>query len=531
VLPERQPEAAPPLQITPAPEEPTEESRQIVKVHDVEIEGATVYPAALLTEFYAGIVDRPTALGDITSVIQRIQAKYRGDGYFLTVVRGTVEPEGDAVNVHIRVVEGFISSVKLDGDIGPAGVQVYRFLDKLTGSRPTKIKDVERALLLAQDVPGVSVRAVLRPGTGEPGAVDLIAQVGRAPFSGLGLYDNRASPLAGPSELLLGGYANSFTSFGERSELIVYDTPFNDQQVFGQAALEGFVGASGLKLRGFVGYGPSNPGGPLAQSGFKGQLLLAGLSTSYPLIRTRPLSLYLSAAFDISQSQIDLIGSPSRQESNLRIVRLGENLTFQDDTLGLGITGANLLTATFHQGIDGLGSSRNSDTANSPRFGNVVDFHKLSGELTRVQDLFQVSKYQFALKLSIGGQYTDDILPPSEKYFVGGTRFGRGFFSGEVTGDRALGSTVELQINTGIEFPWRIGLQPYWFYDNGLTWDLDPAQASHRIESTGIGLRIAPKPQVSGEVELTHRFTRQPAGANTSREGANAILTSIIVHF
>lgn len=500
-------------------------------VHSVFVDGATVYPAPALAPFYSDIIDRPTRMGDIAALIQRIQAKYRSDGYFLTVVRGTIEPMSSAADLHIRVVEGFISSVKLDGDIGPAGVQVYRFLDTLTNVHPANIKDVERAMLLAQDVPGVSVRAVLRPGTGEPGAVDLIAQVGRVPFNGFFQYDNRGSPFAGPSELLVGGYANSFTSIGERSQIIVYDTPFNDEQVFGQAALEGFVGASGLKLRGYVGYGPSNPGGPLAQNGFTGRLLLAGISASYPLFRTRPMSLYLSAAFDVSQSRIDFGTAASQQESDLRIVRLGENLTFQDDTLGLGVTGANLIAATFHQGIEGLGSSRNSDTVTSPRQGNLVDFRKVSGELTRVQDLFQLSDYQFVLKLSVGGQYTGDVLPPSEKYFVGGTRFGRGFFSGEVTGDRALGSTVELQVNTSITSPWRIGLQPYWFYDNGLTWDLDPAQASHRIESSGIGVRIAATPQVSGEVELAHRFTRRPTGINTSPESPNVILTGITAHF
>jgi hemolysin activation/secretion protein len=532
-IPERQPQAAPPLQITPAPELPAEESHRIVTIHAVDIDGATVYATTDLAAFYSGIIDRPIEMGEVAGVVERIQAKYRGDGYFLTVVRGTIEPANNTVTLRIRVVEGFISSVKLDGDIGPAGVQVYRFLEKLTNTRPANIRDVERGLLLAQDVPGVSVRAVLRPGTGEPGAVDLIAQVGRKPFDAFLQFDNRASPFAGPGELLLGAYANSFTSIGERTEVIIYDTPFNDQQVFGQAAVEGFVGSSGLKLRGYVGYGSSNPGGGLASVGFAGRLLLAGISASYPLIRTRPLSLSLTAAFDIEQSEIDTqtAGVTSRQSnSDLRVIRLGESLTFQDDSGGLGLTGANLVAFTAHQGIEGLGSTRNNDPL-APRTGNRNDFRKFSGEITRVQDLFQVSDFLFALKLSAGGQYTDDILPPTEKYFAGGTRFGRGFFSGEVTGDRALGTTIELQVNTAVEVPWHIGLQPYVYYDNGLTWDLDNGRASHRVESTGIGLRAAPTPQVSAEVELSHRFTRQPTGANVSREGANVLFVGATARY
>jgi hemolysin activation/secretion protein len=533
-LPPVQPRALPPLQLAPAPLLPEEQSRQIVTVRMVDLEGASVYTPAELAILYSGFVDRPVPLGDVAAAIQGIQSKYRGDGWFLTVVRGTFEPLGDGVALHIHVVEGFISSVKIDGDIGPAGALVYRFLEKLTATRPTNIRDVERALLLAQDVPGVSARAVLRPGTGDPGAVELVAQVGRKPFDGFVQYDNRAAPFTGPSELLVGAHANSFTSFGERTELVVYDTPFNDHELFGQGTVEGFIGSSGLQLRGYLGYGPSNPTGALAAIGYHGRQLLGGVSTSYPIIRTRPVSLYILGYFDVFQGEIDALGAngvETRQSNtDLRILRLGENLLFQDETGGLGLTGANAFSATLSKGIEGLGSGRNNSPL-TPRVGMRNDFTKLAGELTRVQDLFQVEDYQFALKLSIGGQFTDDILPPTEKFFLGGNRFGRGFFSGEVTGDRAFGSSTELQVNTGIDVPWHIALQPYLFYDVGFGWDLDATHASHELESTGIGVRASFAPQFSTELELTHRFTLQPNGANVTPLGANVIYVGASAHF
>jgi len=530
-IPPEQPRALPPLPITPAPELPQEQAGQIVTIHKVTVEGSTVYPQAELEAFFAGITNKPTRMGDVAGLIGQLQAKYRGDGYFLTVVRGNVDRD----TLRVRVVEGFINSVKLDGDIGPAGVQVYRFLAKLTEERPARISDVERALLLSQDVPGISIRAVLRPGSGEPGAVDLIAQVGRKPFDGFVQVDNRASPFAGPWEMLVGASANSFTSFGERSEAIIYDTPFNDEQIFGQATLEGFVGGSGLKLRTYVGYGPSNPGGALASTGFHSTTLLAGIGASYPIIRTRPLSLFINLAFDISQNEVETNVAGVRETQsidNLRIVRLGENLTFQDDTLGWGQTGANLFNLTVHQGLDGLGAQLGPPAGS--RAGASLGFTKLSGELTRVQDLFQAGNFQFALKLSAGGQYSGDILPSSETYFLGGTRYGRGFFSGEVTGDSAIGTTVELQVNTSVDVPWHIGLQPYLYYDNGRAWDNSPtptAIPSQHLSSAGIGVRGALSPQISAEVELAHRITRQPTGANVSPEGANVILTGVTARF
>jgi hemolysin activation/secretion protein len=531
-LPEAQPRAVPPLLPTPAPGAPEVPAGPPITVQAVDIRGATAYTPGELEPYYSGIIGKSVPLGQISAVLQQIQSKYRNDGYVLTVVRGTVEPVDGRSTLRIRVVEGFISDVKIDGDIGPAGILVYNFLNKLTSIRPVNIADIERALLLAQDVPGVSVRAVLRPGTGEAGAVELVGQVGRKPFGGFVQYDNRGAPFAGPHELLVGAQANSFTSAGERTEVILYDTPFNKQQMFGQAAIEGFAGSSGLKLRTYAGYGPSEPGGPLGQAGFRSRLLIAGASAAYPIIRTRPLSLNVSLAFDISRAEISNLSDPTtgdRQRQSLdelRIVRLGETLDFQDQTFGTGLVSANTVAFTLHEGLSGLGASTTGD-----RPGTRLDFFKLTGELTRVQNLFSVGGALVALKLSAGGQYTGDILPSNEKYFLGGTKFGRGFFSGEITGDRAAGTTAELQLNTSTDWPVRLGLQPYLFYDNGWAWNLAPGDLDQHVESAGIGIRISFTTQFSLELEGAHRFTRHPTGQDVSREGSEAGLVTFIARF
>ena len=530
-VPEAQPRAVPPLLPTPAPGAPEVPAGPPVTVQAVDIQGATAYKPSELEPYYSGIVGKSVPLGEISGVLQGIQAKYRNDGYVLTVVRGTVEPVGGRSTLRIRVVEGFISDVKIDGDIGPAGILVYNFLNKLTSIRPVNIADIERALLLAQDVPGISVRAVLRPGTGEAGAVELIGQVGRKPFGGFAQYDNRGAPFAGPHELLLGAQANSFTSAGERTEVILYDTPFNKQQMFGQADVEGFVGASGLKLRAYAGYGPSEPSGPLGEIGFHSRLLIAGASASYPIIRTRPITLNVNLAFDVSRAEISqaVLGSNARMQQSLddlRIIRLGETLDFQDQTFGTGLVSANTVALTAHEGLSGLGASTTGD-----RPGTRLDFFKATGELTRVQNLFGFSGGLVALKLSVGGQYSGDILPSNEKYFLGGTKYGRGYFSGEITGDRALGTTAELQLNTSTEWPLALGLQPYLFYDTGWAWNLAPGDLDEHVKSAGVGIRFSFTQQVSLELEADRRLTRTPTGANVSPLSPYAGFVTLIVRF
>ena len=49
------------------------------------------------------------------------------------------------------------------------------------------------------------------------------------------------------------------------------------------------------------------------------------------------------------------------------------------------------------------------------------------------------------------GQWSDNILPPAEQFYLGGSRFTRGYYAGQVPGDKALAATTELQLNTGFE--------------------------------------------------------------------------------
>src|SRR5260221_12144960 len=125
-----------------------------------------------------------------------------------------------------------IGEVRLDGDIGPAGELALAILQHLTWIRPVNNADLERYLLLVNDIPGVAAQGVLRKTSPEPGSVELIAQIQRKPFATQFQFDNRGSSEVGPYEGLLVGQANSFTSFGEQLEAQFFNT-FNREPLFG----------------------------------------------------------------------------------------------------------------------------------------------------------------------------------------------------------------------------------------------------------------------------------------------------------
>ena len=307
VLPSAPPSVGPGTIIPPPSTPGAEVPNRPVRVTSVEIEGVTAYPQPEIAQLAAGLEGPAVPLPQIDAARQAILQRYRADGYVLTTVSANLDSGG---RLRFVVTEGHIASVKLDGDIGPAGTQVLRFLNKLTEKQPIDSVTLERYLLLAQDVPGISLRAVLEPSTDTPGALNLIAQVSRQKISGLATIDNRAFDETGPIEMLGVLDFNSFTEFGEKTEVSYYHT-FPNSQNFGQASSEVFLGASGLKGKVYGGYGTTIPTGSLGQQGYNGTTTVFGTSLSYPMIRSRQQTLNSYLAFDALDSNIST--EPPRQ--------------------------------------------------------------------------------------------------------------------------------------------------------------------------------------------------------------------------
>ncbi len=250
---------------------------------------------------------------------------------------------------------------------------MLRFLRHLTEVRPIDTATLERWLLLAQDVPGVTVRAVLRPSNEDPGALTLIAQVSRQVVNGLLTADNRAFPLTGPEEVLGVLDANSFTQLGERTELSIYHTNGGTQN-FGQAAEEFFVGGSGLKVRVYGGYGQANPSYPLRDIGYEGFTTVIGASATYPLIRTRQQALNLAATFDVVETEVRDDSGPEGQLARLsrdllRVGRIGGDWALTICCSAGDRSAVNLVSSRVSHGFPGLGGSGNDNPHAGPGRG------------------------------------------------------------------------------------------------------------------------------------------------------------------
>jgi hemolysin activation/secretion protein len=543
---------APPVRLQPSIEGPPIQPQTgpgavlQVSVGAVRIIGAEALEPERLAPAIAGLADTTIPLARIEEARLAILRAYRDAGYPFAAVNAGLSRRQAAIDaptvadVTFAVTEGFVAEVRLEGDVGPAGTQVLRFLNRLIGQRPVSTAAIERALLLAQDVPGVTVRGTLRPLTNEAGALQLVAEVGRRAFSGYVNLDNRGFRLVGPLQGLLVGGLNSFTEFGERTEVSVFGAE-GGTQWFAQGSVEAFIGGSGLRMRLYAGTGRTTPSGTLRTIGYVGETQVAGVSLSYPIIRSRPLNLYAVGSLDMFDGLVET-GTTGRDRASrdaIRTLRAGFDGQFLDRWLHFLPAASNTGSIRLGQGITALGATRNGYTLSGRSGAEDFGFAKISGEVQRTQPLWSPGEGQMvSIQGLFAGQWSDDILPQAEKFYLGGNRLGRGYYAGQVTGDRAWGLALELQYDVGFEIAvppelgnGRVAAQFYLMRDIGRTHENRPDDANRRLSSWGGGVRTVLSDTVQLDLEAVHRVVRRPEGTAADPLRETVVLFRTLVKF
>ncbi|CAJ50146.1 putative exported protein (partial) [Bordetella avium 197N] len=214
-----------------------------------------------------------------------------------------------------------------------------------------------------------------------------------------------------------------------------------------------------------------------------------GLGMSYPfLLNNRrsisgTLGLYASNGKDrYSQSGADnLLREDSRKRAATAEVRYLDVLQERSTDLSLGVS----------KGLDRVGA-RAKITSNygyQATPATELDFTRWNLSLRQA---FTLPK-QFGLVLSGAGQYSSAILHASEQVAFGSWRFGMGYPQGEISGDKGLGLSAEINRRFSIGYQYLAALQPYALLDYARTWYNNPALKPlnpRHLSSLAFGLRM-----------------------------------------
>ena len=475
---------------------------------DLDIEGATVYPPETLDRSFAALRGTQVSLADIYRVAKEIERRYRDDGYFLSRAIVPAQSVSDG-RVRIIVLEGYVADVRIEGNVGWVESLIRSTLSVVTDERPLRFATLERALLLADDIPGISVAGLLRPAAQQLGAAELVVTAKRTPFEGALLTDNFGDDYTGRWEIAASAASNSWTPLGERIGIVGFVTdPTTDRnQTVGQIGTSWRLGGSGLALDTVYSYGDSNPGSTIASLDVNSRTELIGVGLAYPLVRSRNHSLTSRIGFEAINTDVDIFGNEAFSRDRIRTLIISATTEFRDH-----LDGANTIEAAVRRGLPVFGATKRSDPMKS-RPDGTSDATVLTGTVSRLQPLYG----NFALYAIFAGQYAFTEVLANEEFELGATQFGRGYFFDTLSGDSGLGGTAEIRYTIPLQLSYLDRVQAFTFFEGGQVWNRHGG-GDNSLSSTGAGFRLFPTEQLFFEVQMAKPLTLDSQRANGQRD-------------
>jgi len=416
-----------------------------------------IVPEVELQNLVHAAVGKELGLADLRSLAKQVTAYLKGKNYLLA---RAYLPKQD-------VTEGIVEIAIIAGRIeGRASIQANesrRIRDTLLASmanagvapgKALQSDQLERSLLLINDLPGVSARAILERGSA-PGTTRVVIDAAEGPlFSGGLSVDN---------------FGNRYTGTVRGSAQASVNDPFGIGDQFRLA----LTGAEGLRS-GVVGYSL-----PLGSSGLKGGINYSRLSyelgkdlsdldaegradtlavnLGYPYIRTRAFSLWQGFSYEHRDLEDEISGDVVRdRELNVATFEL---IASSYDRLGGG--GLTSMRAGFSVGkLDlGIATDAEADAAGPDTEGG---YSKFTYSLSRLQRLTN----QLTLFGAVNGQWAGKNLDSSEKFLLGGPAAVRAYPVGEAAGDEGHCLTAELRYDLPDPPSWS-DIQLITFFDAG----------------------------------------------------------------
>ncbi len=413
--------------------------------------GNTLLSAEQLAPAVAPFLRRPLDFVQLQAAAAAVAAAYREAGW---VVRAYLPKQEitDGV-VTIQIVEAVFGKTILEGD-APVRLQfaIARSIvsAQQTPGRPLNANAVDRALLLIDDLPGVSTVGSLVEGAHD-GETDLLLKFADEPLlMSQVTLDNTGSRSTGDQRLAASLTLNSALSLGDLISASLVHTKGSD---YARLAASVPVGADGWRM----GVNASHMAYRLIAPEFlalnaSGKSVSTGLDANYPLIRTRQKNLYLALAYDRKDFDNQANGgTTSHYRTNA--FTLGLNGNAFDSLGGGGANSASLALVSGSLNLDG--SPNQAADASGPQAAG--DYAKLRYSLSRQQVLGS----DLALFAAWSGQIASKNLDSSEKFILGGATGVRAYPSGEAGG--AEGKMLNLELR--YKLPQNLSLTG--FYDWG----------------------------------------------------------------
>lgn len=462
------------VDVQPAPRQATPPGGPQVTLAGVQFSGHTVYTSEALQAVIGDVRGRAFDLAGLRGLADAISAHYRRNGYPFARALVPAQALGDQI-LRIEVIEGQYGQVRALSDDPALAARGQDFLGGLQTGAVIQSAALERATLLLDDLPGVSVSPLIRPGQAA-GSGDLDVSLQRGPrITGQVGLDNTGNRYTGQHRAKLDLDINSPFLVGDQISLRALVT--DEAMWFGSADYSAPVGASGLRAQGGYSRSAYTLGKGFSSLDATGTAEVSSLGLTYPLVRSQRLNVTLGGAYQ-HKKLIDRQGSTdTRSDKTSNVVPLTLRLDLRD---GLGQGGLTYGMFSWSAGKLQLDpAARALDRTTARTEGR---FDKFNVDVARIQAL----PGAWTLHARVAAQWTRMNLDSSEGFGLGGADAVRAYPSGEGYGDRGWLGQVELRYTMG-------GVTPYLFHDagriarNARPWE--QGDNSRSLGGAGLGVR------------------------------------------
>ena len=459
----------------------------------------------------AGAAAQGFTLSMFETLTRSISRFYRERGFFLARAYIPEQKVSDGV-VTINIVEGFLDQVIFLGNQRYSDDQLNDLFDGLIGE-PVFLEDVERAIFIANDFPGLEASALFGPGL-KPGSAAIQLNTREDPSGGFLSWDNYGSIYTGEQRLwgnyrvnnLFGqaDYLDTNLLYTLDPENSIYVDVFYQQPVLNY----NFLAGGGYSFNTF------DVGGNLSDLMINGESsILHGFMTYiYKRKRTERMSATLDLSLKSAESRvIDTLDALDK------LTVLSAQALYQGTSWSRA--GAyQQLSATLSLGLDEfLGAMDSNGDGLSGRTGGSG--LRAGGDFTKINiDYFYLRRIavlqSLAFKLSL--QQSSDLLTSLEQFALGGPDTVRAYPVAEALVDNAFLISVEWRADASPDIPQAFfnGLQYLAFFDfaeGSLNDPLNNEIESVTLYGIGVGAELRPYRKFRMKIQLAYALGDEPS--------------------
>lgn len=398
------------------PSAPPQTGEATVTVVRFQFKGNTRLSEAQLQEAVAPFVGRPLSFLQLQQAADAVASAYREAGWVVRAFLPKQEIENGVVI--LQIMEAVFGQTQIQGK-PPERIQAERLRRIVQRAQPQgqalNATNIDRALILLDDLPGISVSGSLVEGEQEGQTHLNLTVTDEALITGGISADNTGSRSTGADRLSANLSLNSPARLGDALVVNLLKTQGSEYQRGAYSVPVGYQG-----MRAGVHYSHLTYGliGDFAALGATGVAKTAGLDFSYPLMRSQMHNLNLALSYD--DKTFDNIANAGASSYGVKAYTVSLSGS-QFDESG-SVNAGSLAITTGEKNTEG-------------------SYSKINLNLSRQQIL----QDNLSLLVSASWQIASKNLDSSEKIYLGGASGVRAYPSNEGGGSEGRTLTTELR--------------------------------------------------------------------------------------